>query len=476
MNLYWKILLSFGFTMALTLVGAVVVSTRLAESSFEQGNIQGEELVRQAREALDGGGRQGLVDWLKSNDRPSSLLVMYVLDQNAEELLGRAVEEKFREDALESEETFRRLERRQEEERRRESRVGVGSDDDGDFDRSRLWYRFAGYPYRLFGAEGERFYYQIRAQRELFGIFNWPSAQISLLVIAAVAAALMALAMARYISRPIVRLQKASRALAAGALETRVGGASTKRSDEVGILARDFDAMAERIQGLVTAKETLLRDISHELRSPLARIRVALALAERKKELGRSDFERIEQETERIDALVGQIVTLTRLRTQRDVHREPVDLGECIDEIADNAQYEYPDVELEWSRPDVPAVHGDESELRSAIENVVRNALSFSGEGGKVSVTLAAGTDGVSITVADTGPGVPDAELEQIFEPFYRTDQSRNHERRGEGIGLAITASVMERHGGSVVARNRRTGGLEITLSIPYGHRGGAAT
>ena len=477
MNLFWKILLSFGLTITLTLVGAVIVSMRLAETSFEQGNIQGEELVRQAREALDDGGRQGLVDWLENNDRPSSLLVMYVLDQNAEELLGRTVEEEFREDALESEENFRRLERRQEEERRRESRRGGGPDENGDFDRSRLWFRFSGYPYRLFGDEGERFYYQIRAQRELFGIFNWPSAQISLLVIAAVAAALMALAMARYISRPIVRLQKASRALAAGALETRVGGASTKRSDEVGILARDFDAMAERIQGLVTAKETLLRDISHELRSPLARIRVALALAERhKNELGRNDFERIERETERLDALVGEIMMLTRLRTQRDMRHEPVDLGACIDEIVENAHYEYPDVELEWSRPDVPAVYGDETELRSAIENVVRNALSFSGEGGQVSVALAAGTDGVSIMVADTGPGVPEAELEQIFEPFYRTDQSRNHERRGEGIGLAITASVMERHGGRVIARNRRTRGLEIRLWIPYGSPAGAAT
>jgi hypothetical protein len=153
------------------------------------------------------------VDWLKNNDRPSSLLVIYVLDQNAQELLGRTVDEEFREDALASEEAFRRFERRQEEERARGSRSEGGADGGGDSDRSQLWFRFSGYPYRLFGADGERFYYQIRAQRELFGIFNWPSAQISLLVIAAVAAALMALAMARYISRPIVRLQKASRAL-----------------------------------------------------------------------------------------------------------------------------------------------------------------------------------------------------------------------------------------------------------------------
>jgi two-component system sensor histidine kinase CpxA len=469
MNLFWKILLSFGLTITLILGGAVFVSTRLAETSFEQGNIQGKELVQQARQALDDGGREGLVDWLENNDRPSSLLVMYVLDENAEELLGRTVDQEFREDALASEETFRRFERRQEEARIRESRSEGGSGGDGNSDRSQLWFRFNGYPYRLFGANGERFYYQIRAQRELFGIFNWPSAQIALLVIAAAGAALMALATARYISRPIVRLQKASRALAAGALETRVGGASTKRSDEVGILARDFDAMAERIQGLVVSKETLLRDISHELRSPLARIRVALALAERHmSELGRKDVERIEQETERLDALVGQIMTLTRLRTQPDVRHEPVDLGECIDGIADNAHYEYPDVELEWSRQEVPAVLGDETELRSAIENVVRNALSFSGEGGRVSVALAAGTDAVSITVADSGPGVLDAELEQIFEPFYRTDQSRNHERRGEGIGLAITASVIQRHGGRVVARNRSPHGLEISMWIPY--------
>ena len=149
--------------------------------------------------------------------------------------------------------------------------------------------------------------------------------------------------LARYLSSPIVRLQKASKALAAGALDTRVGRPFNRRKDEVGTLARDFDAMAERLQALVTDKETLLRDVSHELRSPLARIRMALALAQRRADqAAQPDLARIEREAERLDALVGQVMTLTRLRTATEPRRELVNLETLVAEVVDDARFEHP--------------------------------------------------------------------------------------------------------------------------------------
>ena len=183
-----------------------------------------------------------------------------------------------------------------------------------------------------------------RAPLTVFGVLMWPGTQVAVLSIALLAAALTSLLLARYLSSPIVRLQKASRALAAGALETRVGRPFDRRKDEVGTLARDFDKMAERIQALVTDKETLLRDVSHELRSPLARIRVALALAQRRADAAaQPDLERIERDTEKLDELVGQVMTLTRLRTATEPRRDIVRLDTLVAEVVDDARFEHPE-------------------------------------------------------------------------------------------------------------------------------------
>jgi two-component system sensor histidine kinase CpxA len=273
-----------------------------------------------------------------------------------------------------------------------------------------------------------------------------------------------------------VRLQNASRALAAGALDTRVGAPSTRRRDEVGKLARDFDAMAERIQELVTAKETLLRDVSHEFRSPLARIRMALALAERRAgEASRPDLARIEREAERLDALVGQVMTLTRLRTTDAPRRDVVRLDTLVGEVVDDARFEYPDANLAYAAESEVSLRGDAAGLKSAIENVVRNAMIYGDRTKPIEVRVDGDGAVARVRVLDRGPGVPDAELERIFEPFYRTDKSRDHRQDGQGIGLAITARVTELHGGKVTALNRAEGGLEIAIELPLGRASAAS-
>jgi two-component system sensor histidine kinase CpxA len=195
---------------------------------------------------------------------------------------------------------------------------------------------------------------------------------------------------------------------------------------------------------------------------------MALALAERRAgEASRPDLARIEREAERLDGLVGQVMTLTRLRTTDAPRRDIVRLDTLVGEVVDDARFEYPDAKVEYTPTSEVSLRGDADGLKSAIENVVRNALIYGDRSKPIEVRLDGGAGTVTVRVLDRGPGVPEAELERIFEPFYRTDKSRDHRQDGQGIGLAITARVTEVHGGRVTARNRAEGGLEIAIELP---------
>jgi len=452
MTLFWKIFVSFMIAMTVTSVGAIYVTYRIVSRPLTQTEFEGRDrIIGEVSEALARGGETALKTWLRENPRPTRATVLLVTNERGDELLGRAMPRELRA-LLNFRPTARRPNRPPNFQGVQLTPMLTGPD---------------GEEYRLLFAS---------APITIFGILMWPGTGVAVASIAIFAAAVMSLLLARYVSSPIVSLQKASRSLAAGALDTRVGVPFTRRGDEVGTLARDFDAMAERIQELVTAKETLLRDVSHEFRSPLARIRMALALAERRAgEASRPDLARIEREAERLDALVGQVMTLTRLRTTNAPPRDIVRLDTLIGEVVDDARFEYPDGNLEYAPPGEVLVRGDAEGLKSAIENVVRNAMTYGDRTQPTEVRLDTRRNLATIRVLDRGPGVPAPELERIFEPFYRTDKSRDHRQDGQGIGLAITARVTELHGGKVAARNRAEGGLEIAIELPLGPEKAAA-
>lgn len=469
MNLFWKIFIAFGIATTVTLVGAVFLTFTFVGQAFDQFDIENRgDIIEQAAEALEQGQLPGLRSWLEANQLPVPGVMLLIIDGDGDDLLGREVPGRF----------SRLLDMRP----RTGPRSQGGARSQGER-RDRLRQR-AGPPPRdpvdirppqltsnLVAADGQEYRLLfVRTRITVLGVLSWPATQFAVLALVVLAALGMALPLARYLSLPIMRLQNTSRALAAGALETRVGEPFTRRKDEVGTLARDFDIMAERIQELVTAKETLLRDVSHEFRSPLARIRMALALAERKaSESSQSDLQRIERETERLDELVGEVMALARLRSQPVAKSEPIALDELVSEIVDNARYEHPEAEIRYEAQAVPELKGNRTQLTRAVENVVRNALNHAGsaDGAAVEVNLQTAAGRVEIRVADSGPGVPEADLERIFEPFYRVDTSRDHRSGGQGIGLAIAASVLELHGGRIVARNRSGRGLEVTLELP---------
>ena len=443
MGLFWKIFVVFGMAMAVTIAGTVFVSFRLAEQAFDQMNVVGRDrIIQEVAAALDDGGERALRKWLFENPRPAPGTMLLAMDERGKELLGRPMPPQARRLV---ELPFRR--------------TGAPANVRPAQLAPHIVDPTTGKEYRLVFAQ---------APITFMGMLMWPGTQVAVLSIALLTATLTSLLLARYLSSPIVRLQRVSRALAAGALEARVGAPFNRRKDEVGRLASDFDTMAERIQALVTSKEALLRDVSHELRSPLARSRVALALAQRRaNEAAQPDLERIEREAERLDRLVGQVMTLTRLRTSTAPQRVPVNFTELVSEIVDDARFEHPEARIEYTAKPVPELLGDPNDLKSAIENVVRNALIHGASDQPVKIDLDATRDAVLLRVQDGGPGVPDEDLARIFEPFYRIDKSRDHRTSGQGIGLAIATRVIELHGGSITAANRPEGGLSITFRLP---------
>lgn len=281
--------------------------------------------------------------------------------------------------------------------------------------------------------------------------------------------------LARYLSLPIIRLRQATRKLASGDLSARVGGHVSTSSDEISQLVRDFDAMAEQIEKLVNAQSRLLKDISHELRSPLARLTVALELArQRTGAEAQSVLDRINQESNRMNELIGSLMTISRLESGPSTARKvPIELEQIIDEVARDATFEAQgrNCQVEAEILDELPVLGDPALLRSAIENVVRNATRYTPEGTTVKIHAEAVERGASreavVRISDSGPGVPAESLEKIFRPFYRIDDARGRSTGGVGLGLAITERAVRLHGGWVKASNLPEGGLSVEIRLP---------
>jgi signal transduction histidine kinase len=301
-----------------------------------------------------------------------------------------------------------------------------------------------------------------------------PSAQVLRLLVVCLTAAATCYGLARYVARPLTTLRAATRDLAGGNLSVRVGTTMGRRSDEFAELARDFDRMAERLEGLVTAERRLLRDISHELRSPLARLYVALGLARHQAGDNQVALDRIEREAERLNSLIGQLLMLARLESgTTGPVREPVDLHRLVHEVAEDADFEARSRRraVRMIETCEVTVLGDRELLRGAVENVVRNAVRHTREGTAVEVGLRGDHHKVAahvrMWVRDYGAGVPEPALPYIFEPFYRVGDSREHGSGGVGLGLTIAHRAIRLHGGTVHAANAPDGGLVVEISLP---------
>lgn len=292
--------------------------------------------------------------------------------------------------------------------------------------------------------------------------------QTVVIAAAVLASLLFAALLAWYFSRPIRALRSAFEAAAAGDLAPRFGRAG-KTGDELSDLGRDFDRMSARLQALMDGQRRLLHDVSHELRSPLARLQAAVGLAHQRPERVANSLERIERESIRMDKLIGELLTLSRLEASSGaLRREPVDLTELLDGIVGDARFEAGQqaLEVRFDAPDCVSVPGDPDLLWSALENVVRNAAKHGAGGGVVEVNLRREGGRAVVDVCDRGPGIAAQDLGAIFQPFFRAGAAQSGVD-GHGLGLAIAQRVMHAHGGEIGAANRNGGGLRVTVSLP---------
>ncbi len=443
-NLYLRIFLSFWVAMALVLVLTASATLWLADQRMQRAQTRQDDLARAASSVLASSGPAGLRDWLGRELRSVAPDRLYVLDQHGNDLLQRPVPPVLQEQAG-----------------RRPNRHGGPP-----------ILRGLRLQSQLVSPDNETYALSLLHRWRLpFGVFSTTLDEALIgLITALVVSAGLCILLARYLSDPVRHLRAATHSIAGGDLRVRVSAQIGRRRDELALLAFDFDAMAERLRGLLESQRQLLRDVSHELRSPLARLQIALGLARRPNANLEQEFDRIEREAQRLDELIGEILSLSRLEDPaRTLHPEKVNLTELLETLIDNARLEAEPrwVRLELHVPEGLMVAGDRELLFRALENILRNAVAHSPHGALVQLSARLLGKEVTVEITDQGPGVPNELLERIFEPFFRVGKAREHDSGGHGIGLAITARVVALHGGRVRARNVPAGGLQVEVTLP---------
>jgi two-component system, OmpR family, sensor kinase len=422
-SLFARIWLSYWLAMAVAVVAALLVTLGLAVERIQTlDRLNPAVLALSAQDALARNGNAGLRAWQIERIHALPELHIYFVDPRGRELFDRPV-------------TGQPL---------RGAPEGTKISGSGTF-------------YRM---------YIRRTSRLVFDFWSLALQPLILVALAIGASGLGSAWLSHHLTRPIVQLRTGVREFAGGNLDARIGPPLAARKDELGSLASDFDAMAQNLRDHIRSKEELLRDVSHELRSPLARLRIAAGLAKRGSKIGEPQaFDQIDKEVEKLDALIGQILRFSRVESRPPIGVQTVDIHELAEEIAADAQLEAAacrkSVLLRAASPLM--VTGDRELLRSAIENVVRNAVRHTAPGSTVEFAARNEANGIAIEVTDSGPGVDNAALMRIFEPFYRDGTTD-----GAGLGLAIARKIVDLHHGTIAAENRPAGGLSVRICLPH--------
>jgi len=446
-RLFWRI-------FALFWIGTLVLILLIAWSTsytFENEEIPGlgitrmesvlNDQLRGASRALHGGGIESLrVVQHGANDRG---ITLYVLDADNKDILGNEVEPGIAEEVASAVADEQGLHSRR-------TRIRAISLSDGQ-------------RYTAVAA-----YLHPTMLRMLYRRPNYFWDQV---VIASIISAIFSLILAAYIATPLSRIRAGARRVAGGDLDARVGKLRFGRSAEMLALASEFDSMAARLKELVEGQRRLIRDVSHEMRSPLARQRVALELARAQVPTGdaKLQLDRIERESERLEEMIAQAIQLSRMETTTSFKADAVALDALVADIVADAAFEAQarrcSLLIQQSTP--LQVKAEADLLGSAIENIMRNAVNYTRPDSTIRIRLDRIEREARLRVADSGPGVDEQDLARIFEPYYRTDDARARKSGGSGLGLAIAKRAVERQGGRIRASNAGGGGLEIEVLLP---------
>ncbi|MBW6493079.1 MAG: HAMP domain-containing histidine kinase [Burkholderiaceae bacterium] len=439
-RLFWKFLFSFWLSLMVTgiVVGSLVSLYQRpppgspAEISTTERSSLG---IAAVATILRYGGVETMRGILEDRRRHGSLHV-FVVDDNDQDLLGRPVSEAAVREALRAAE----------------------SNPEGQSAQ------------QVTAPDGRTYLVFVPLAKSGLGRLRWRSEPLppsELLVIGLLASLVVSMMLAWYLSKPISNLRWAFAAVALGRLDTRVAPLMGSRRGEIADLGHEFDTMARRLQELMAAQRQLLHDVSHEIRSPLARLDAAVGLARQDPARFEETIERIERETNRLDQLIGELLTLSRLESDAvGDRRELVDLMELIVEVCEDARFEAQASgrTLDYSSDGTAYARVQSEMIYRAIENVVRNAVKYSPPGARIEVEVQQQPPGrLLLRVLDRGPGVAEEDLPRLFEPFFRGRDAGG----GFGLGLAIARQAVLVHGGSIEAANREGGGLVVEISLP---------
>ncbi len=450
-RLFWKIFLSFWISLILFAGAGLLAASLFLERARAQDEIESPRdrhltYINEARSIAKNEGIEGLKTWLRELDQTEAIPFL-LIDAEGNDLLDRPISSYLAE----------RLDRRWKSQHPMDGKRSPGRRD---------LIQIPGAGHHLLVPD----FQAVTLNR----VLRRPRVIALPVIVAAIISGLVCFLLAEYLTRPIRRLSNAAHQFAAGNLSLRVASTMGGRRDEVADLARDFDHMAERLQILIGSQKQLLSDVSHELRSPLARLQVALGLArQRQQHQTNAELDRIEHEAERLNELIGQLLSLTRLESGTQLaHSEPVDVAVLLAEVAENA-----DFDARAAHRQVRTIHSqsatikaNEPLLRSALENVVRNAIRYTDENTSVDITLQHDPEDpgwLLVQVRDHGPGVPGDMLTELFEPFVRVGDARDRESGGYGLGLAIAERAIRLHGGVISASNAPDGGLNVRIGLP---------
>ena len=473
-SLFWKIFVSFWGALILFTGLTLGMTSHYLENARSEKNLSTprfhlHQYINQAQRIARLEGEDHLRDWLHELDRKEAIPYL-LLDEQGNDYLNRPVPA-YLQKRLQR--ILKRLHR----------------DDDDDEDDEEHEYKYKGHrsydhPRPPVISIDKRPYRLLPDHRSvtLSRVLNRPRVILAPVLLAALISGVVCFLLARYLTAPIGRLRNAANKMAEGDLSQRVSESMGSREDEIVELAKDFDYMAEQLQRLIQSHKQLLRDASHELRSPLARLQVALGLARQKEdqrderrndEANSAELDRIELEAERLNDLIGQLLALARLEAGvGEVKFESVDLEQLINRLVDDADFEARALgcEVQLLETCQRSLRANPLLLSSALENVIRNALRYSGENTVVEIAMKQPddkTDWIDISICDQGPGIPEAMLESIFEPFVRVGEARDRHSGGHGLGLAIAQRAVKIHGGMIQAKNRIQGGLCVVIQLP---------
>ena len=437
-----RIFVTIFLTLLAIGLGAIAITSWYIEQRAARSAIELKSGSESAAEALAVGGRLGLVDWARQQEADKeSLLIFLVIDEWGEEILDRPIPRG-------SSSTESDIPENNASTPNREQPAG-GAIVTLDLP--------TGMPI-LSGTDGQRYLLMTIPRDGRRGVFGLPATRLALLTLALLLTGIASYWLAGSITRPIIDLKRTAEALSSGKLDARVTHASLQRRDELGELAYTFDRMATRLGTALQAKEQLLRDVSHELRSPLTRMRLAAALL-RKRIDAPVELDRLESDIARLDELIEDILSISRLQAEpSSLQKEPIDLRHLIERIVTDAAFEAKEkgCRIQWESGETPCTLSVDMQWTAAtIENVVRNAIRYTRDGSSIAITLEQSQHEACLGVCDAGPGVPEHQLAQIFEPFYRVERDRGRMSGGTGLGLAIAARVLTAHGGRIEAQNR---------------------